>query len=145
MATTGNEASKGVFLNGKAQMIQMLQQLDGEEKEKLLRQIALRNPAMAKELREQSVSINQLSTLQDHYLRIILSNINSQILGIALKGCNVKLQKRVLSLASREYAEEAYSTLVSPEKNDQRSILRAQEKVLSVVIQLMKRSQVIWN
>jgi ribonucleotide reductase alpha subunit len=46
---------KGIFINGKQQIVELLQYMQGAEKETLIRQIKLRNPAMAKELIENSL------------------------------------------------------------------------------------------
>lgn len=140
-----SDANKGIFLNGKGQIIEMLQQMEGAAKEKLLKNISVRNPTMARELEERSFSFNSLVNLSNHQLRLITSNLNSQILGIALKGCHPQLQRKILSVAPREYAEEAYEILVGRFKNDQKDILRAQEKVLAVVVTLMRRKQITWN
>lgn len=141
MSQSQDNQSKGVFLNGKAQIIEMLKVLDGEEKQKLMKLIIARNPTLGKELQEKSFSFNNLMTLTDSNIKLMIKSVNAQIMGIALKGCNLRLQKKVLSLAPREYAEEAYEILVSAHKNDQKDINRAQEKVLQTVVQILKRNQ----
>jgi flagellar motor switch protein FliG len=142
MAQSAENQSKGVFLNGKAQIIEMLKVLDGEEKQKLIKLVTARNPSLGKELQEKSFSFNNLMTLSDSNIKSMIRSVNAQIMGIALKGCNIRLQKKVLSLAPREYAEEAYEILVSGHKNEQKDITRAQERVLAAVIQILKRNQV---
>ena len=46
-------SQKGYYINGKKQAIELLQHLDGNERQKLLKNISLRNASMAKELSEQ--------------------------------------------------------------------------------------------
>ncbi len=136
----GNNNKQGIFINGKAQIIELLKNMEGTEKEKLLRLISARNPAMAKELQEKSFSFNNLMNLNDHQVRLTIGQVNAQIMGIALKGCHQKLQRRILSLAPRAYAEEAYETLLGPVRNETKDIERAQERILSVVLQVLRRT-----
>jgi flagellar motor switch protein FliG len=135
-----NKENKGVYINGKAQIIELLKVMEGTEKEKLLRLISARNPAMARELQEKSFSFNNLMNLTDLQIKSTLNQLNAQIVGIAMKGCHPKLQKRILSLAPRAYAEEAYETLLGPVRNEARDIERAQERILNVVLQVLRRS-----
>ncbi|MFZ4713111.1 MAG: FliG C-terminal domain-containing protein [Bacteriovoracaceae bacterium] len=135
----GSKENK-IFLNGKAQIVELLKAMEGTEKEKLLRLISARNPSMARELQEKSFSFNNLMNLTDMQIKSTLSQVNSQIMGIALKGCHGKLQKRILTIAPRAYAEEAYETLLGPVRNEARDIERAQERVLAVVLAVLRRS-----
>ncbi len=141
MSNENNPNNKqGIFINGKAQIIELLKNMEGTEKEKLLRLISARNPAMAKELQEKSFSFNNLMNLNDHQVRLTIGQVNAQIMGIALKGCHQKLQRRILSLAPRTYAEEAYETLLGPVRNEAKDIERAQERVLAIVLQVLRRT-----
>ena len=53
----------GVFINGKAQVLEMLQYLTPEEKERLIRQIRPRNPQLADEMMETSITFELLPKL----------------------------------------------------------------------------------
>ena len=45
-----NAENGGVFINGKGQVIELLRKMDGADKAKLLKNLRLRNPTLAKEL-----------------------------------------------------------------------------------------------
>ena len=47
-------SENNVFLNGKAQMVEMLQHMSIEERNKILTNVAHKNASMAKELRKKS-------------------------------------------------------------------------------------------
>ena len=55
-----NKQSKGIFINGKQQMIELLQFISGPEKERLLENITKINPVMAKELMVNSLSFDNI-------------------------------------------------------------------------------------
>ena len=131
-----------IFLNGKAQIIEMLEFMSGEEKARLLANIKHRNPALALELQEKSLTFNDLDKLNDQEIRIFFSSIKPQILGVALKEVDVNFQRRVLSLAPREYAETAYEILVKPIRDSRAIAKKAQNKIVSILIGMSKRGQI---
>ncbi|HLE11257.1 MAG: hypothetical protein A2504_10755 [Bdellovibrionales bacterium RIFOXYD12_FULL_39_22] len=141
MGTT-TEQQTGVFINGKAQIIEMMQYLRQDERERILKQIKIRNPVLADELVERSITFENLSSLSDVDLRKIFTHISAPILGIALKGVSVDFQRRLLGIVPRDYAEQAFSTLVAPIENEARDSRRAQNKIVSVLISLNKRKQI---
>lgn len=138
MAAENNPNTEGVFLNGKAQVIEMLQYMNANEREKLLQNIRKRNPQLAEELMEKSLTFSHLGELSDPELSIIFSHINAPILGIALKGATRDFQRRLLSLAPRDYAERAYSIMMTPLQNEKVDVKRAQSKVVSSLAGLLR-------
>lgn len=137
-----NNSNAGVFINGKAQIIEMLQFMPREERVKLLNNLKLRNPQLAEELTEQCFSFSDLNNLSDKELAMIFSYITAPILGMALKNVERNFQRRLLSLAEREYAEEAFRVLKTPYSTEKRDIKRAQNKIIEVLVSLRKRKQV---
>jgi flagellar motor switch protein FliG len=132
----------GVFLNGRAQVIEMLQYMTADERQRILKHIQVRNPQLAEELIEKSLTFDHLDRLSDEDLSLIFSYIKPPILGIALKSVERTFQRRLLSLAPRKYAEEAYEVLMTPIANEKRDSKRAQQKVVGVLVALKKRNQV---
>lgn len=131
-----------IFLNGKAQIIEMLEFMNPEEKAKLLNNIKQRNPALAIELQEKSLTFNDLNKLSDHEIRLFFSHIKPQILGVALKEVNVDFQRRVLALAPRDYAEAAYEILIKPIRDSRNIAKKAQNKIVSIMIAMSKKGQI---
>ena len=54
----------GIYINGRQQIIDMLQFMSEPERRKLLKNIEMRNAVMARELSEQSLSFNDLNKLK---------------------------------------------------------------------------------
>lgn len=132
----------GIFLNGKAQIVEMLQIMDAGSKEKLLRNIRMRNPAMANELAEQSLTFDDLDNLDDNDIINLYSYIKAPVLGVALKNVKTEFQRRVLGLAPRAYAEEAFSVMNKDLRDEKTMIKKAQQKVIDTLVSLSRRGRV---
>jgi flagellar motor switch protein FliG len=137
-----NNTANGVFINGKAQIIEMLQHMPRDERAKLLKNLKLRNPQLAEELTEQCFTFSDLDNLSDQELSMIFQYVTAPILGMALKNIERNFQRRLLSLANRQYAEEAFRVLKTAYSTEKRDIKRAQNKIIEVLVSLKKRKQV---
>lgn len=133
---------QGVFLNGKAQIIEMLQFMNEAEKSTLIKNIRMRNPQLANELLENSLTFEHLNRLEDLEISTIFRYVQAPILGMALKNVSREFQKRILTLAPREYAEEAFHIMTAPMNNEIRTTQKAQDKIVSVLSSLVKRNQI---
>jgi len=140
--STEDKIENGIFLNGKGQIIEMLQFMTTAEKETLIKNIKIRNPQLADELLEKSLSFANIDGINDLDLQMLFKYIKPAIIGIALKTTDKKLQKRVLSLLPREDAEEAFKNMRSPLANEEDGIQRAQNKVLMTLTSLCRRKQI---
>ena len=137
-----SESQNGIFLNGKQQVIELLQAMNGAEKEKLLNNIGLKNAVMAQELREKSFSFASLTHLPDSLLRDIFDRINPIIIGLALYHAPVSFQRKVLSLIERPTAEKSFEILNQDLSSKRLECKRAEEKIISVAIQMSRRHRI---
>lgn len=142
MEENKNNNTNGIFINGKAQIIEMLQFMPRDERTKLLVNLKLRNPQLAEELTEQCFTFSDLDSLSDQELSMIFRYITAPILGMALKNIERNFQRRLLSLAGREYAEEAFRVLKNSYATEKRDIKRAQNKIVEVLVSLKKKKQI---
>ena len=142
MESNEQTANGGVFINGKAQIIEMLQFMKGEEKDRLLKNIKARNPSLAEELMEQSFTFAHISNLKDYDLRTLMEHVEAPILGVALKNQEPEFQRRVLSTIPRENAEEAFNIMNKRINNEPEMIKKAQNKVINVLINLSKKQHI---
>lgn len=138
-----NNKTEGYFLNGKAQIIEMLRLMSGKDRARLIQSVKHRNPSLAEELMEKCVSFRDLERLGNHELNLIFNHVDAPILGLALKGSPITFQRRVLSLAQREYAEKAYHVLVANISDEDVRISKAQERVLTTLAKFLKKQQII--
>lgn len=131
--------SQGLFINGRAQVIEMLEFMTFSEREKLIKNIRLRNPQLADELMEKSFTFVDLVKLNTENIQVIFKYITPQIFGLALKNLSNEDKRRLLSIAPREYAEPAYEIMVKNIANEARDTHRAQAKIISVFVNLVKK------
>ncbi|MCK5071835.1 MAG: hypothetical protein KAQ98_00310 [Bacteriovoracaceae bacterium] len=135
-------SEQSIFLNGRAQIVEMLQFMEPDHKEVLLKNLRMRNPALANELVEQSLTFDYIERLSDHELRIIINYVQATIMGMAMKNVKPSLQRKILSIAPRDYAEEAYSIMTRPLQNEEVHIRKAKVRVLDTLVSLYKKKQI---
>ena len=135
-------SEQAVFINGRAQVIEMLQYMEDEDRNTLLKNIRIRNPILANELLEKSLVFENIGKLSDHEIRLIINYVQPTIMGVALKNVNQDLQRRVLGLAQRAFAEKAYEIMIKSIGNEMTHIRKAQNKILETMIALNKKKQI---
>ena len=127
------------FINGRAQIIEMLSIMPEEDREILLKNMNIQDPILTAELREKSLSIVVIERLSDEELAAVFAYIPAAIWGLTIKDLPKTFQKRSLTVANREYAEEAF-TIMRKDKTTMEQVKRAQRKVVDVVVSLSKRN-----
>ena len=132
------ESANTVFLNGKNKLIKMFQLLSEKEKNSLLNKVGQKNPKLAEELRFKSITFEKIFTISEKELRILFQQLNPSILGISLKGSPVGHQRKVLSIAPREYAEKAFQMMTSKINDEDNSIIKSRQKVIDSLGSLNK-------
>lgn len=135
-----NSKQNGIFINGKQQIVELLQFMSDAERTKLLNNIKMRNAVMARELSEKSLSFRDLFQLDDHIVRRILQNNNPTIIGLALFISPTNVQRKALQLMEREDAEKAFQIMNKNLSHKRAECQKAQDKILQVAIQLSRRS-----
>lgn len=131
-----NNAEKGVFINGKNQVIELLQKMDSADKSRLLKNLRVRNPSLAKELTESCISFESIWDLDDECLKTVVSQIQPAILGLALSLVHVKNQRRALSLISRDMALKAFDIMQKDLTANRNECFRAQQKIVELALNL---------
>lgn len=129
-------AENGIFINGKKQVIELLQRMDAGDKARLLKNLRTRNPVLAKELTESCISFESIWDLHDEDLKTIVSQVQPAILGLALNLVHVKNQRRALSLISREMALKAFEIMQKDLTGNRNECLRAQLKIVELAVNL---------
>ncbi|MFP5386800.1 MAG: FliG C-terminal domain-containing protein [Bacteriovoracia bacterium] len=126
----------GIFINGKKQVIELLQRMEAADKSRLLKNLRTRNPALAKELTESCISFESIWDLDDECLKTVVSQVQPAILGLALSLVHVKNQRRALSLISREQALRAFDIMQKDLTSNRSECQRAQAKILELALNL---------
>lgn len=139
---TQKNAENGIFINGKKQVIELLQKMDAGDKARLLKNLKSRNPSLARELTESCISFESIWDLDDECLKTVVSQVQPTILGLALSLVHVKNQRRALSMISREQALRAFDIMQKDLTGNRSECIRAQQKVLELAINL-NRNRII--
>jgi flagellar motor switch protein FliG len=133
---TQKTTENGIFINGKKQVIELLQRMDAGDKARLLKNLKTRNPTLARELTESCISFESIWDLDDECLKTVVSQVQPTILGLALSLVHVKNQRRALSLISREQALRAFDIMQKDLTANRNECIRAQQKVLELAMNL---------
>lgn len=133
---------QGIYINGKQQIIEMLQFMNESDRKKLLDNVRRRNAVMARELSEQSFSFKDLAKLPKDFLGSILSKVNPAIVGLAIYDESVQLQRLVLGSLPRDKAEEAFHIMSQNLLSKKQERKRAKENIIRFAIELSRRHQV---
>jgi flagellar motor switch protein FliG len=142
MDFNSNNNNGGIYINGKKQVIELLQFLSESERKKLLDNIKNRNAMMARELSEQSLCFRDIFQLDDHITRKVLQNINPSIIGLALYLSPLNVQRKALSLMDRAEAEQAFEIMNKNLSHKKSECVKAQNKILQIAIQLSRRNMI---
>ncbi len=134
-----NAENGGIYINGKGQVVELLRKMDAASKSKLLKNIRLRNPSLAKELTESCISFESIWDLDDESLKTVVSQIKPAILGLALSLVHVKNQRRALSLVSRDMALKAFEIMQKDLTGNRNDCYRAQNQILDLALNLNNR------
>jgi flagellar motor switch protein FliG len=110
--------------------------MEAADKARLLKNLRVRNPSLAKELTESCISFESIWDLNDESLKTIVSQVQPAILGLALSLVHVKNQRRVLSLISREMALKAFDIMQKDLTSNRSECMRAQQKILELAMNL---------
>lgn len=133
---TAKTSENGIFINGKRQVIELLQQMDAGDKARLLKNLRVRNPSLAKELTESCISFESIWDLDDASLKTVVSQMQPTILGLALSLVHPKNQRRALSLIPRDMAVRAFDIMQKDLTSNRNECQRAQMKILELALNL---------
>ena len=134
--------NQGIFINGKQQIIEMLQFMNQNERQQLLQNIRTKNAAVARELTEKSFSFKDLAKLNEVSIKRVFSQCNPAIVGLALYAAPVNLQRKVLSSLDRGFAERAFEIMNKNLATKALECERAQNKILQIAIKLSRSQQI---
>ncbi|MDA8792688.1 hypothetical protein N9N67_05550 [Bacteriovoracaceae bacterium] len=138
-------SQRGVYLNGRKQIIDLLRALDPSTKKTLLRNMQVRNSSLTRDLEDHSLNFASLDLLSDHDINRLFEMLDPTLTGLALYYSSTRFQKRVLSGITKTKAQKAFSLLQQNLYDRKEQINRAQEKVLEVAIELKKRRLINFN
>ena len=137
-----DEKNQGIFLDGKNQVLELFRHMEQKHKATLLKHLKNRNPALAKELSENCISYENIWSLEEETLKIILANITPVIVGLALYLEPSVKQRHILGLLPRAKAMQAYDIMTKDLNGNRRECQKAQAKILETAKDLSRRKAI---
>ena len=132
-----SEAKTGIYINGKEQALEILKLLSPKERNRILSSINLKNPTLANELKQNSISSKDLEEYSMIDFKRVFERIKPEVIGLSLQGTSKVFQQNVLKSAPREYAEKAFKTLMLKVPDSKReTIIRAKKITVTELSQI---------
>lgn len=138
MENKSSQNEKGVFINGRGQVVDLLRTLQDTEREKILKILKIKNPAMARDLTIQCLTFHYFINLDHEKIKIACQYISGNVLGFALSDQTIQNQKMILSIVERKKAMEAFQ-IISGEKGSQSETQKSQRKIVQIVAELIDK------
>ncbi len=139
MSSQAND--QGVFINGRQQVIELLRHMDDSDKQTLINNIKSKNSYLARELSEESLSFKSIENLSTSNIAWLLRHFDPAIIGLALYPMPVNFQRKILSSIERTFAEKAFAIMNQDLSQKQNQCVRAQEKILNLVISMSRQGK----
>lgn len=131
-----------IKIDGLKQAIEMLQGLDLSAQQSLIAEIARKDPEMAIKLKQNLVTFDDLQYLTVTMMKRLLQDIDTDDLGLALRGANKEITSHLLNMFSTNMRRDIEEIL----KGKPRSlsdVMQAQKKIMDVVHKLRERGEII--
>lgn len=129
-------------IDGLKQAIEMLQGLDLAAQQSLIAEIARKDPEMAIKLKQNLVTFDDLQYLTVSMMKRLLQDIDTDILGLALRGANKETVDHLLNMFSTNMKRDIEDIL----KGKPRSltdVMDAQKKIMDVVHRLREKGEIV--
>ncbi|MBT7608415.1 MAG: hypothetical protein HN576_01580 [Bacteriovoracaceae bacterium] len=132
------------FKGGIKEAAKMLSGLDGAAQERVLVDIAKRDPAMAEKLRKNMITFEDLQLLTVKMLVELLQEIDIQDLALGLRIASSELKEFVLNNVSKNIRNEIEDVLLGPPKSVAQ-VNQSIEKIMETVRAKAAKGQLIFN
>jgi flagellar motor switch protein FliG len=129
-------------IDGFQSAIEMLQGLDREAQETLLKQIALKDPEMAERLKKSIVTFSDLIYLTTSMVKRLLQDIRIEDLGLALRAASPDLVEHFMNMFSSNMKMDVEETLKGKPR-PLSEVLEAQKKIMDVVLKLREKGEIV--
>lgn len=134
--------SKGIKVDGFKQAIQMLQGLGLDQQQTLLADIARRDPDMAIRLKASLVTFDDLQYLTVSMMKRLLQDIDTDDLGLALRGASKEVSDHILNMFSTNMKRDV-EDILKGKPRALSEVMEAQRKIMDVVLRLRDKGEII--
>jgi flagellar motor switch protein FliG len=129
-------------IDGLKQAVEMLQGLDLAAQQSLIAEIARRDPEMAIKLKQNLVTFDDLQYLTVSMMKRLLQDINTDDLGLALRGANKETVHHLLNMFSTNMKRDIEDILKGKPRS-MNDVMAAQKKIMDIVHVLREKGEII--
>jgi flagellar motor switch protein FliG len=129
-------------IDGFKQAIEMLQGLDLSAQQTLIAEIARKDPEMAVKLKQNLVTFDDLQYLTVSMMKRLLQDIDTNILGLALRGANKETVNHLLGMFSTNMKRDI-EDILKGKPRPLSEVMEAQRKIMDVVLRLRDKGEII--
>jgi flagellar motor switch protein FliG len=129
-------------IDGLKQAVEMLQGLDLSAQQTLIAEIARRDPEMAIKLKQNLVTFDDLQYLTVSMMKRLLQDIDTDVLGLALRAANKETVDHLLNMFSTNMKRDIEDILKGKPRS-MNDVMDAQRKIMDVVHKLREKGEII--
>mgnify|MGYP001610868989 CR=1 FL=1 len=118
--------------SGVEAVAEMLNQLEPAERQKMLENIAARDPVLAKKIQDKLFIFENLLTFEDALLQLVLKEIPQPVLALALRAASDELKGLVFRNLTKRAAEAVQEEIASSAPRKLSEVREAQKKIAEI-------------
>lgn len=130
------------MLKGIKGALKVLNSVDPEKREEVLRQLALKDPSLAEELRKKLISFEDIQKMSVKMLVEFTKEISLKDLGLGLRAASEELKSFILDNVSKSMQEEI-NFMLKGKPQPVSKVLEAQEKILRVFRNKVESGEIV--
>lgn len=131
-----------IKIDGFKQAIEMLQGLDLAAQQSLIAEIARKDPEMAVKLKQNLVTFDDLQYLTVSMMKRLLQDIDTDVLGLALRAANRETVDAILNMFSTNMKRDI-EDILKGKPRALSDVMEAQKKIMDVVHHLREKGEII--
>jgi len=140
---TGNEALKKKPIGGVRAAAEILNFLPGEVESSVMENLKNYDPDMAQKIMDEMFVFENIIDIDDRGIQVLLREVQSESLIIALKGANQELREKIFKNMSQRAAEMMREDLESKGPVRLSEVEAQQKEILQIVRRLADEGQII--
>ena len=129
-------------IDGFKQAVEMLQGLDLSAQQTIIAQIARKDPEMAIKLKQNLVTFDDLQFLTVSMMKRLLTDIDLDVLGLALRGANQDLSEHLLNMFSKNMRRDV-EDILKGKPCALTDVMEAQRIIMDVVHRLREKGEIV--
>ncbi len=129
-------------INGFEEAKLLLQNLAGSHRDRLLETISQKDPSLAERLKKAMVTFEDLKYLTPEMMRVLLKEVSTEKLGLALRVASKELVEHLLKMVSQNN-EKDINAVLKGKPQSVNKVQEAQDQIMDIVREKMKTGEIV--